>query len=244
MTQEESKEQGQNEILNSLSYEIDETINTTILQVLSEIQSRANDIIAIFNKSDQKFILLTLLNSLLTFNQTIIGFPMSLRQESDEIIKIKIKDCLSNIKKILRKVDMLFWITRHRIDDVFIESHPVLDYMEECIQTVLDFLSDMRLELHASLSTIIEELDSIKKEIIEASNLFGKVSYDVLTQFFIDALQSWNRDIVVLESYWKDKVHSYYSKFSQEIDSMRQEQKRLTIFINQQTLQHKKERVE
>ncbi|MHA1215016.1 MAG: hypothetical protein ACTSR2_14770 [Candidatus Hodarchaeales archaeon] len=244
MTQEERSKQGQNEILNALTYEIDETINTTILQILSDIQSKVNDIIAIFNQTDQKFILLTLLNSLLTFNQTIIGFPMSLRQESDEVIKRKIRDDLTNIKKILRRVDMLFWITRHRIDDVFVESHPVLDYMEECIKTVLNFLSEMRLELHKTLSSIIRELDSIHNEIVEASNLFGKVSYDVLTQFFIDSLQIWNQDILALETYWKDKVHDYYRKFNKEMDSMRKEQQRLTIFINQQTLQHKRERVE
>ena len=229
-------------ILKNIINEVDETINTTILERLTQIQMNINTIIAIFNQSenDLRQILFILLNSLLNFNQTIMEFPEGLREKSDEVIKIQIKSRLKIIKKTLRKLDMLFWITRHRHDDLFPVAHPILDYMEESIQTILTFLSNMRQELHITLNSIITELDSLLNEIEEAAGYVKLAPPNIVSQFFIDSIGIWNQDIKTLIEYWEEKLQSYKEKFSIEMESMDKEQQRLTLFINQEILAQKK----
>jgi len=229
-------------ILKSIINEVDETINTIILDQLARIQENVNTIIIIFNQSenDLRQILFILLNSLLNFNQAIIEFPEGLRKKSDYIIKVQIKSKLRIIKKTLKKLDMLFWITRHRHDDLFPTSHPVLDYMEESIQTVLTFLSNMRQELHITLNSIITELDSLLNEVDEAAGYIGNAPPNIISQFFIDSIAIWDQDMRTLLQYWEEKLQTYESKFSIEMESMDKEQQRLTLFINQDIFAQKK----
>ncbi|WP_455142405.1 hypothetical protein [Candidatus Hodarchaeum mangrovi] len=229
-------------ILRNIINEVDETISTTILDRLAKIQQSVNTIIAIFNHSedDLRQTLFILINSLFNFNQTIIEFPEELRKKSDYIIKKQIKSNLQIIKKTLKKLDMLFWITRHRHDDLFPVSHPVLDYMEESIQIVLTFLKNMRQEFQITLNSIITELDSLLNEIDEAKSYIGAVPPNIVSQFFIDSIMIWDQDMKTLLQYWEDKLQTYEKKFCIEMESMDKEQQRLTLFINQEIFAQKK----